>query len=544
MTKKQAMLILGIDINSTFTLEELTKRYRELMKENHPDMHASENDKTIEVFNSRCSLFNEAYRTLKLNLDETKSRDQEFLFMKSKALNEMKSKFENCSDTALKTKVEKMLSNNIFLDDCKDVIELDEQIKKFYSMLKIYYGNYEISFRRQNGIPKKFEFALRYDCSTDEFLMELSELDRAYDSYIDSKINGIIYTYFNIGDTVIMSSYLDNRIDGIKYLLHNYNLFDYEEVRAFEDFREFVKETHDYYETISHDYIKIKKLIDKLPGNYEDSGCAKSKLLSRLNDSIYKENFDIVYGQVLNIVFDFENREKAISKLQKYLNAKSFFVLSRLKANKDKSRLDYAYSMMSKCTDILKMASEGKYSVEEVTILENITFSDKDTDKIILSMLNNKGFSVYVKVPNEEKEELYNPFVLKNEDDEFLSIDEEGNITLESKEEAKKNSTLISLSDIVTYGTPVFRYTSDGETIDNVLYQYNGYDLVCNYDACDGTINDFYLTGATDHKGYDYSEKFEIKSKVAYKVQSMFRPYTKKIQKKNKGKKLLKINSI
>lgn len=74
---------------------------------------------------------------------------------------------------------------------------------------------------------------------------------------------------------------------------------------------------------------------------------------------------------------------------------------------------------MSICTEILSKAYKGKYSIEDVSILENITFSDKNTDKMILSMLNNKGFSIYVKIPNEEIDELYNPFVLKNEDDEF-----------------------------------------------------------------------------------------------------------------------------
>lgn len=99
---------------------------------------------------------------------------------------------------------------------------------------------------------------MRYDCSTDEFIHELDVLSSSYESYIDNKINGIIYTYFNVGDSVILSSYLDNRMDGIKYLLHNYNLFDYEEERAFDDFRDFIKETYDYYATISIEYGRIK----------------------------------------------------------------------------------------------------------------------------------------------------------------------------------------------------------------------------------------------------------------------------------------------
>lgn len=74
---------------------------------------------------------------------------------------------------------------------------------------------------------------------------------------------------------------------------------------------------------------------------------------------------------------------------------KSFLILSRLKTSKDKSRLNYVYYMMNKCTDLLQMASEGKYSLKDISILENITFTDENTDKMILSMLNNENI-VYI----------------------------------------------------------------------------------------------------------------------------------------------------
>lgn len=542
MTNKQAKLLFGFDLNRNYTIEEIIKRYRELMKMNHPDMHIREDEKSLSLYNKKSILINEAYRTLKSGLDDDKVKDEDFIFMKNKALNEMRSTFENCSDGVLKQSIENAYNKNIFIEDCSDYAELDSMVEKFYSILKIYYKNYEVGFRRQNGIPKKYEFSMRYDCSTDEFIHELDVLSSSYESYIDNKINGIIYTYFNIGDSVILSSYLDNRIDGIKYLLHNYNLFDYEEVRAFDDFRDFIKETYDYYVTISIEYGRIKKLIDKLPGNYDDSKCIKSKLLSKLNDSVYKRNFDSIRESLILYIVSLEDKEKGINKLHKYLNMKSFLISSRLKTSKDKSRLKYVYYMMNKCTDLLQMASEGKYSLEDISILENITFTDEDTDKMILSILNNEKYSIYIKVPNEEIDRLYNPFVLKSSNDEFLVPGE--SVSLMSSEEIRQDSDLFSLSDIVTYGTPIFRYTSDGETVDNVLYQYNGYELVCNYDAYDGTINDFYLTGASEHKGYDFSNKFDIKGKVAYKVQSMFKPYTRKIQKKNKGKKLIRINNI
>lgn len=545
MTKKQAMLILGIDINRPLNLNEITSKYRKLMMIYHPDKHVNEEEKRICAYNRKCSMLNEAYDVLKSSLEFEAEKDNEFIFMKNKTLNEIKSRFENCSDSILKSNAESIFRSNVSLDDCKDVIELDEQANKFYSTLKIYYRNYEISFKRQNGIPKKFEFALRYDCNTDEFITQLEELQKAYDQYINNKLNGIIYTYFNAGDSIILSSYLDNMMDGIKSLLYNYNLFDYEENKLFDDFREFIKSKYDYYTAVSLEYRRIKKYIDKLPGNYEDGRCAKSKLLTKLNDSVFKENFDTVKDEVTASVFEFEDREKALQKLHRLLVSKSSLMAISLKISKDKSKLDYVYRMMSKCSSLLKMASEGKYSIQEISILENITFSDETTDKMLLTMLDNKLFNIYVRIPNDTTEEvLYDPFVLRNKDGEFLSIEDENNITLESSEEAREKNQMFSLNDIINYGSPIFRNFNNGETSDITLYQYNGYELVCNYNTENGSVNEFYLRGITDYRGLEYCNKFDIRGIVSEKVKNMFRPYTSKIQKKSKTEKTLKINSI
>ena len=47
MTNKQAKLLFGFDLNKDYTIEEIIKRYRELMKMNHPDMHVREDEKSL-----------------------------------------------------------------------------------------------------------------------------------------------------------------------------------------------------------------------------------------------------------------------------------------------------------------------------------------------------------------------------------------------------------------------------------------------------------------------------------------------------------------
>ena len=128
MTYKQAKLLFGFDLNRNYPIEEIIKRYRELMKMNHPDMHIREDEKSLSLYNKKSILINEAYRTLKSGLDDDKVKDEDFIFMKNRALNEMRSTFENCSDGVLKQSIENAYNKNIFIEDCSDYAELDSMI--------------------------------------------------------------------------------------------------------------------------------------------------------------------------------------------------------------------------------------------------------------------------------------------------------------------------------------------------------------------------------------------------------------------------------
>ena len=96
MTNKQARLMLKMDLNKPFTKEELTSKYRKLIKECHPDMHASADEKSIEFYNKKATLLNEAFAVLKSSLNNT-----DFINRKSTVLSMMKSRFENCKDSTL-----------------------------------------------------------------------------------------------------------------------------------------------------------------------------------------------------------------------------------------------------------------------------------------------------------------------------------------------------------------------------------------------------------------------------------------------------------
>ena len=156
-------------------------------------------------------------------------------------------------------------------------------------------------------------------------------------------------------------------------------------------------------------------------------------------------------------------------------------------------------------------------------------------------LLDNQSFSIYIKA-NDRLES--DPFVLKSSNDEFLSVDEDSNVVMSSSEEMSKDNDMLSLNEFVSCGKPVFRYISDGENVDGILYEYQGYELVYSYNERTGIIESVYVRPITNHFGYNYGEKFDITSIINYHVKKMFKPYVRKIQKKSNNYKALRIQRV
>lgn len=536
MTNKQARLMLKMDLNKPFTIEELTAKYRKLIKECHPDMHISEDKKSIEFYNKKSTLLNEAYAVLKSSLNNT-----DFINRKNAVLSKMKSRFENCKDSILKRQVVDIFSSVVFIDRCNDDSELDKIVKAFNTSVYACYQKYETDFRVRNRIPSNYFDKLNYDCSCDEFIAGLSGLQLSYDHAVENKINGILFTYFSPFDSVLSSPYLDNVIDDVKDRLHNYKLSVVLEEDTVDCFASYLRSVQKYFESVNLEYFKIKKLISKLPGSYTDNGTLKCKLLSKLNDSIFIGDFDSVKDEIMNCVYDKQDEIVVIKKLQSYLKLKSSKASIGCKLSSKSVDSNYVREMTDKCDNLIKMAFDGKYSLADISILENITFSDSVKDKMILSLLDNQSYSVYIKA-NDRLES--DPFVLKSSNNEFLSVDDDSNVVISSSEEMSKDNDMLSLNEFVSYGKPIFRYISDGENVDGILYEYQGYELVYSYNERTGIIEGVYVRPITNHFGYNYGEKFDITSIINCHVKKMFRPYVRKIQKKSSNYKSLRIQRV
>ena len=74
MTLDKALLVFGIKRN--YTEEQLKKRYRELVKENHPDYHMNAPEEEQIEYNRKLQEINEAYNILTKSLHQNNADTQ------------------------------------------------------------------------------------------------------------------------------------------------------------------------------------------------------------------------------------------------------------------------------------------------------------------------------------------------------------------------------------------------------------------------------------------------------------------------------------
>ena len=115
MSIANARIILGFDLDTILTIEMITKRYRELIKQYHPDKHASSSEIELKEYNQKTIDINNAYDYLKQHIDRvnktTKSNDFDmgddviFFMNKARAMSNLRKYFESASDSKLKNDV-------------------------------------------------------------------------------------------------------------------------------------------------------------------------------------------------------------------------------------------------------------------------------------------------------------------------------------------------------------------------------------------------------------------------------------------------------
>ena len=256
MSIANARTILGFDLDTILTIEIITKRYRELMKQYHPDKHADSSEVELKEYTQKSIDINNAYDYLKQNIDRVNSTaktkkqsnndDVVFFLKKAKAISMLKSYFVNSKDSKLKRDVSN-LYNKCNIENAKNDIELKRSIDMFIKFLGITYKNEETRYRMSNKIPNSFKFNLDYDVDVDTFLDCLDIMLSSRKQFIDDNLDRIILDSFVDEEYSSNTSFLKFR-DSYKSMLFNANLTSEEEKSIFKAFRAKSKEISEYYE--------------------------------------------------------------------------------------------------------------------------------------------------------------------------------------------------------------------------------------------------------------------------------------------------------
>lgn len=556
MSITKARKILGFDENIDLTIEDITKRYRELSKKFHPDLHSDCNDDEIKFYNDKMVEINAAYDFIKSNISHVNdyynhssnySYDeyQTFFFYikRTKYDTELRSIFENANSSSLKNEVIN-LYNKINIMSAKNEDELQRKYDEFYSLLNIIYRNNETRFRILNKIPNSFK--IKYTCNKydiDSFLEYLDRLFISRKKYIKRTLDQIYKKYFDINNSTIIlftSSDSFNTFMSSYYDKFNNNLSYDEEVNLINRLDDEMFKISTYFDKHKAQYIKIKKEINKLSNDFNVNNMSKTEMLENIDNSIITSTFTSCEYRIQKCLKDYNSKIKYINNLKRILSIKSKISLLRLNPSKDKNSIKFILETLEIVYGILDCAVE-KYSVDDLSILENISFNDFDNDKLLISLFNKEEFDIYITYRVDEFTVRSNPFVLSN-GKTCLEVENDDKIVCKTNEEISLDTYLISLDSFIRNGN-IINYTQYYKNgYETILCQYNGSELIYKYDY-NHNKGSYYLRPISI-KYSNSSNRNDMLKHITYDVCTLFDTYSKKNNKSDKFVRTLNIKSL
>ncbi len=537
MSIANARTILGFDLDTILTIEIITKRYRELMKQYHPDRHADSSEAELKDYTQKSIDINNAYVYLKQNIDRvntTKTKQQSnnddvvFFLRKAKATSMLKSYFINSKDSKLKRDVSN-LYNRCNIENATNNVELKKSVDMFLSFISLLYKNEETRYRIINKIPASFKYEIDYNTDVDSFLRRLYGMVNVRKQYIDSSLDRITLDSFIDDEYSSTTSFLEFRKSYMN-MLFNANLTSEEEKTIFKTFRVKSKEISDYYEKNRKEYFALIRKVNKMDETYISKD-AREELLNRIEESIVNKQFTSTKISIERQINKINEKRKLIRKLKTTLMLKYKSVLLVLNPNKDNDRVNSAINTYDKVFKILDDAENGKYNTQDLIILENISFLDEDKDKLLLSMFNNDLYNIFVSFPKDGKSKRYEPFVLGNANvDNFISLDNDS-VNVKTKEEISDEALLLPLSIFVNKGNVVNLSRRTRTSKETILCQYGNYELVFSQDL--KSRDSFYYLRPSKLKYENYGDRDYLLQVLENDICDRFLYYTDRMQKNN-----------
>lgn len=549
MSIANARTILGFDLDTILTIEIITKRYRELMKEYHPDRHFNSSENELKEYTQKSIDINNAYDYLKQNIGRVNSTSKSkkydvdddivFFLNKAKAMSSLRKYFENASESKLKNNVVN-LYKKCNIENATNNVELKKSVDMFLSFISVLYKNEETRYRIINKIPASFKYEIDYNTDVDSFLRRLYGMVNVRKQYIDSSLDRIISNNMYDEEYSFTKSFLELRSSYINRL-NNATLTSEEEKEIFRTFKIKVKEISDYFEKNRKEYIALIKKVNKVDNSFM-SDEEKKILLNRIDASIINKSFTSTRINIERSINEFNNIKSTIKKLRINLTIKYKGLLLMLNPSKDRELINSAIDTYDKVMKILDDAQDGKYDSKDLMVLQNISFIDENKDRILLSMLSNDEYNIFVGFPKDGVSKRYEPFVLGNmNSDNFISLDNDS-VNVRTKEEISKDTLLLPLSIFVKNGNIVNLSRRMRNTKENIICQYGKYELVLSQNL--KTKNTFYYLRPSEYRYESYGDKEILLSILEGDIKDRFLYYTDGMQKSSNVRELkIKTNS-
>lgn len=537
MSIANARIILGFDLDTILTIEMITKRYRELIKQYHPDKHASSSEIELKEYNQKTIDINNAYDYLKQHIDRvnktTKSNDFDmgddviFFMNKARAMSNLRKYFESVSDSKLKNDVVN-LYNKCNIENATNNEELRRALDMFYGLITVTYRNEETRYRLANKIPNSFKYELDYNTDVDTFLTRLNGMKKARNVYINNALDKIVSNNLCDEDYSFSNSFLELR-EYYKSILESSNLTSEEEREIFRTFKTKVKGISNYFEKHRKEYLALVRSVRKIDKSFVSEE-ENSDLIEQIDSSIINKSFTSTKMKIEKRINEYKSIKSTITKLKLTLTAKYKGLLLVLNPDKDKDKISSAINTYEKLIKLLDRAKTGEFSAENLKVLENISFTDEDKDKILLSMVTDDEYNIFISYPNDAVSTRYEPFILGNLDtDNFISLGCDS-VSVKTKEEVSKDTLLLPLSVFVKNGNVVNLSRRTKNTKENILCQYGGYELVLSQDLINNDT--FYFLRPSQYKYESYGDREMLLSVLESDISNRFLYYTDRMQKK------------
>lgn len=537
MSIANARIILGFDLDTILTIEMITKRYRELIKQYHPDKHASSSEIELKEYNQKTIDINNAYDYLKQHIDRvnktTKSNDFDmgddviFFMNKARAMSNLRKYFESASDSKLKNDVVN-LYNKCNIENATNNEELRRALDMFYGLITVTYRNEETRYRLANKIPNSFKYELDYNTDVDTFLTRLNGMKKARNVYINNALDKIVSNNLCDEDYSFSKSFLELR-EYYKSILESSNLTSEEEREIFRTFKTKVKGISNYFEKHRKEYLALVRSVRKIDKSFVSEE-ENSDLIEQIDSSIINKSFTSTKMKIEKRINEYKSIKLTITKLKLTLTAKYKGLLLVLNPDKDKDKISSAINTYEKIIKLLDRAKTGEFSAENLKVLENISFTDEDKDKILLSMVTDDEYNIFISYPNDAVSTRYEPFILGNLDtDNFISLGCDS-VSVKTKEEVSKDTLLLPLSVFVKNGNVVNLSRRTKNTKENILCQYGGYELVLSQDLINNDT--FYFLRPSQYKYESYGDREMLLSVLESDISNRFLYYTDRMQKK------------